>query len=196
MARLMTPAEIAKHFGVDRSTVTRWLQRGRITANDDGLIDADLAARTVLSTQPLKSNLLARVATHEMNKTLKKRGKTANSHDDLSMLDPETVAMRYKAAMAREREAKAELAAMEVDRQAGLLLDRQDVDFVLADLGNTLRVKLENLEDTLTERVLPLGSDAAAVRHVVRETLREVLEDISELMHRRMREVTSARDRG
>lgn len=196
MARLMTPAEIAKHFGVDRSTVTRWLQRGRITANDDGLIDADLAARTVLSTQPLKSNLLARVATHEMNKTLKKRGKTANSHDDLSMLDPETVAMRYKAAMAREREAKAELAAMEVDRQAGLLLDRQDVDFVLADLGNTLRVKLENVEDTLTERVLPLGSDAAAVRHVVRETLREVLEDISELMHRRMREVTSARDRG
>lgn len=196
MARLMTPAEIAKHFGVDRSTVTRWLQRGRITANDDGLIDADLAARTVLSTQPLKSNLLARVATHEMNKTLKKRGKTANSHDDLSMLDPETVAMRYKAAMAREREAKAELAAMEVDRQAGLLLDRQDVDFVLADLGNTLRVKLENVEDTLTERVLPLGSDAAAVRHVVRETLREVLEDISELMHRRMREVASARDRG
>ena len=104
--------------------------------------------------------------------------------------------MRYKAAMAREREAKAELAAMEVDRQAGLLLDRQDVDFVLADLGNTLRVKLENAEDTLTERVLPLGNDAAAVRHVVRETLREVLEDISELMNRRMREVTSARDRG
>ena len=131
-----------------------------------------------------------------MNKTLKKRGKTANSHDDLSMLDPETVAMRYKAAMAREREAKAELAAMEVDRQAGLLLDRQDVDFVLADLGNTLRVKLENVEDTLTERVLPLGNDAAAVRHVVRETLREVLEDISELMNRRMREVTSASDRG
>ena len=196
MARLMTPAEIAKHFGVDRSTVTRWLQRGRITANDDGLIDADLAARTVPSTQPLKSNLLARVATHEMNKTLKKRGKTANSHDDLSMLDPETVAMRYKAAMAREREAKAELAAMEVDRQAGLLLDRQDVDFVLADLGNTLRVKLENVEDTLTERVLPLGNDAAAVRHVVRETLREVLEDISELMNRRMREVTSASARG
>jgi hypothetical protein len=85
---------------------------------------------------------------------------------------------------------------MEVDRQAGLLLDRQDVDFVLADLGNTLRVKLENVEDTLTERVLPLGNDAAAVRHVVRETLREVLEDISELMNRRMREVTSARDRG
>lgn len=196
MARLMTPAEIAKHFGVDRSTVTRWLQRGRITANDDGLIDADLAARTVPSTQPLKSNLLARVATHEMNKTLKKRGKTANSHDDLSMLDPETVAMRYKAAMAREREAKAELAAMEVDRQAGLLLDRQDVDFVLADLGNALRVKLENVEDALTERVLPLGNDAAAVRHVVRETLREVLEDISELMNRRMREVTSASDRG
>lgn len=192
----MTPAEIAKHFGVDRSTVTRWLQRGRITANDDGLIDADLAARTVPSTQPLKSNLLARVATHEMNKTLKKRGKTANSHDDLSMLDPETVAMRYKAAMAREREAKAELAAMEVDRQAGLLLDRQDVDFVLADLGNALRVKLENVEDALTERVLPLGNDAAAVRHVVRETLREVLEDISELMNRRMREVTSASDRG
>jgi phage terminase Nu1 subunit (DNA packaging protein) len=131
-----------------------------------------------------------------MNKTLKKRGKTANSNDDLSMLDPETVAMRYKAAMAREREAKAELAAMEVDRQAGLLLDRQDVDFVLADLGNTLRVKLENVEDTLTERVLPLGNDAAAVRHVVRETLRDVLEDISELMNRRMREVTSARDRG
>ena len=196
MARLMTPAEIAKHFGVDRSTVTRWLQRGRITANDDGLIDADLAAKTVPSTQPLKSNLLARVATHEMNKTLKKRGKTANSHDDLSMLDPETVAMRYKAAMAREREAEAALAAMEVDRQAGLLLDRQDVDFVLADLGNTLRVKLENVEDTLTERVLPLGNDAAAVRHVVRETLREVLDDISELMNRRMREVTSASDRG
>jgi phage terminase Nu1 subunit (DNA packaging protein) len=196
MARLMTPAEIAKYFGVDRSTVTRWLQRGRIKANDDGLIDVDLATKTLTNTQPLKSNLLARVATHEMNKTLKKRGKTANSNDGLSMLDPETVAMRYKAAMAREREAKAELAAMEVDRQAGLLLDRQDVDFVLADLGNTLRVKLENVEDTLTERVLPLGNDAAAVRHVVRETLREVLEDISELMNRRMREVTSARDRG
>lgn len=93
---------------------------------------------------------------------------------------------RYKVAMAREREAKAELAAMEVDRLAGLLLDRAEVDFVLADLGNTLRSKLEAAEDVLTEAVAPLRGDLPGIRQAVHETLREILGDMAALMKRRM----------
>lgn len=96
------------------------------------------------------------------------------------------VSDRYKAAMAREREAKAELAAMEVDRLAGLLLDRAEVDYVLADLGNTLRQKLEGAEDVLTDAVAPLKGDVPAIRAAVSEVLREVLGDMAALMKRRM----------
>lgn len=190
MAKWMTPKDLAAYFGVSRPTVTKWIKRGRIAPDDRGLIDAEMAAVLLRRTQALAPQHQARLAAHEMERSA--RGFVDQEGGDpvaSFALSADEVASRYKAAMAREREAKAELAAMEVDRMAGLLLDRQEVDFVLSDLGNTLRIKLESAEDALTERVLPLKGDAAAIRQAVRETLREVLDDLSELMKRRMQEV-------
>lgn len=194
MTRLLTPKALAEHFGVSRSTVTRWIQRGRVALDEQGLIDADMAAVLLRRTQALAPQHQARIAAHDMQRQARGLGLPADGQEQAAapwMPDADDVAARYKAAMAREREAKAELAAMEVDRLAGLLLDRQEVDFVLADLGNTLRIKLEQAEDVLTEAVLPLRGDAAAIRQAVRETLREVLDDLAELMKRRMQEVTT-----
>lgn len=100
-----------------------------------------------------------------------------------------TVNARYKLAMAKEREAKAELAAMEVDKAAGLLLDRTEVDFVLADVGSTLRTKLEALPDLLVERLAPLRGDLEGMRRTLEQELRDVLADVSAVMKRRMAEV-------
>jgi DNA-binding transcriptional regulator YdaS (Cro superfamily) len=199
--RYVSKAEFARMMGVNPSTVNKWIKRGRLVVTDDGLIDAETGQAMVRRKESLAPHHQARKATFEMERGARQpqadESIDGRSEDALDATlggaaDKDDVAARYRAAMAREREAKAELAAMEVDRQAGLLLDRQEVDFVLADLGNTLRVKLEQAEDSLTEAVLPLRGDAAAIRHAVRETLREVLDDMSALMRRRMREVSDA----
>ena len=110
---------------------------------------------------------------------------------DLFDADGESAAVnaRYKLAMAKEREAKAELAAMEVDKAAGLLLDRTEVDFVLSDVGSTLRTKLEALPDLLVERLAPLRGDLEGMRRLLEQELRDVLADVAAVMKRRMSEV-------
>lgn len=118
-------------------------------------------------------------------------GGNAPASGDLFDGDGESAAVnaRYKLAMAKEREAKAELAAMEVDKAAGLLLDRTEVDFVLSDVGSTLRTKLEALPDLLVERLAPLRGDLEGMRRVLEQELRDVLADVAAVMKRRMAEV-------
>lgn len=196
---LISQAEAARRLGVNRSTVMRWVRSGRLPA-DEGMVRMSDAARAARDSSGMGPHHQARKAVHEMERASRVRGggraPVASAGEDVdaqsvALMGADEASARYKAALAREREIKAELAAMELDRQVGLLLDRQEVDFVLADLGNTLRIKLEQAEDVLTEAVLPLRGDAAAIRQAVRETLREVLDDLAELMKRRMQEVTT-----
>lgn len=195
---LISQAEAARRLGVNRSTVMRWVRSGRLPA-DGGMVRMSDAARAARDSSGMEPHHQARKAVHEMERASRVRGggraPVASAGEDVdaqsvALMGADEASARYKAALAREREIKADLAAMELDRQAGLLLDRDEVDFVLADLASQLRARLEAAEDELADAVAPLGGDVGAIRQRLHEGFREILGDLSELMARRMQEVT------
>ena len=202
---LVTQAEFARIAGVNRSTVTRWIQNGRIQADVTGRIDAQAANAMREDTASLQPHHQARKAGIELAKQATGAAQHATSTlslppiiqnapagageaDDLLAgdLSAADVNGRYKLAMAREREAKAELAAMEVDKLAGTLVERAEVDYVLADLGNTLRSTFESLPDRLAGQLAALRGDTSAMHQALEEALRDVLASIAEQMKRQM----------
>ena len=202
---LVTQAEFARISGVNRSTVSRWIQNGRIQADATGRIDAQAANAMREDTASLQPHHQARKAGIELAKQAAGAAQHASSTlslppiiqnapagageaDDLLAgdLSAADVNGRYKLAMAREREAKAELAAMEVDKLAGTLVERAEVDYVLADLGNTLRSTFESLPDRLAGQLAALRGDTNAMHQALEEALRDVLASIAEQMKRRM----------
>ena len=206
----VTQAEFARIVGVNRSTVTRWIQAGRIATDTHGLIDPVTAQLMRDATASQLPHHQARLAGIELEKQAAGAPQTLSGTQGLNQAqinaleaagvagDPfgatedsnsasaTEVNSRYKLAMAREREAKAELAAMEVDKLAGTLVERAEVDYVLADLGNTLRNTFESLPDRLAGQLSALRGDTSAMHQALEETLRDVLASLAEHMKRRM----------
>jgi hypothetical protein len=82
------------------------------------------------------------------------------------------------------------MANLELDQRAGLLVERTEVDFVLADVGNTFRGLLEGLPDRLAPVIAGHRGDLGTLHKVLEDACREVLEQITEHMARRMETLT------
>jgi len=186
-AGLMTRNEFAAAMGVNKSTVSRWISNGRISLDDKGLIDPDAARRSLSATESPEPHHQARKARIEANKAAADLSTT----EDGDLESKEALAMRMKRAMAKEREAKAELAAMELDRQAGLLLERAEVDFVMKDIGAALRSALEAMPDRLAPVVAAHRGDVNAVHASLEDAMHTLLHEISGHLTRRAKEVAS-----
>lgn len=183
----MTQAWFARYMGVHRSAVTRWVQAGRIELDAHGRIDPEAARRSLSATESPEPHHQARKASIEANKAAADLSTT----EDGDLESKEAVAMRMKRAMAKEREAKAELAAMELDRQAGLLLERAEVDFVMKDIGAALRSALEVMPDRLAPVVAAHRGDVNAVHASLEDAMHTLLHEISGHLTRRAKEVAS-----
>lgn len=180
----MTRAEFARHKGVNRSTVTRWIERGRIATDAQGLIDTKAAESALDATESPEPHHQARIAQIADEKTQQAAGGITETEDR------EQVGMRLKVAMAKEREAKAEIASMDRDKQAGLLVDRADVDFVMRDIGNTLRSALEGMPDRLAPSLAAHNGDVAAIRQGLEDAGRDLLNEISAMISRKAEGMT------
>lgn len=176
----MTRAEFARHMNVNRSTVTRWIERGRLVADVHGLIDVDaakVALQATESPEPHHQARIAQIAEQKAQGALPAASRAQDATD---------AGLRLKLAMAAEREAKAELAAMERDRQAGLLVDRQQVDFVLDDFGSVLRALVDGLVDRLPADLAKHRGDLAALHKTVEDAGHDLLSAVADHMARRM----------
>ncbi len=173
-------------MGVHRSAVTRWVNAGRIRVDADGLIDPEAARRSLIATESPEPHHQARMASIEAEKAI--RGLVA---DEDEIESKEDLAMRMKRAMAKEREAKAELAAMERDRQAGLLVERSEVEFVMTDIGLTFRTALEAMPDRLAPLLAGYRGDVNAIHAGLEDAVHSVLSEIIDHMTRRAEEVSA-----
>lgn len=177
--RHMTRAEFARHMKVNRSTVTRWIERGRIVATADGRIDSEAAKRALEATESPEPHHQARSAQIAEEKAQRARRRGGETREVTE------IGLRLKLAMAKEREAKAQLAALEVDRQAGLLVEREQVDFILKDIGTTLRTAVDGLADRLAPQLAGHGGDVAKVHAGLDDAARDLLHEISDHIERR-----------
>ena len=180
----MNRAEYARHAGVNPGTITRWVQSGRIQAEPDGSIDPEKADRMRRATEsPLPH--------HQARKEQIDAQKAAQALPAMpGMTGPEmsmdNLGTAYKYETYRLQKAKAETANVELDKIAGLLVDRAEVDFVLADFGNTLRGVLDSLPDRLTGELSAHRGDSAAIHKTLADASREILTEISHHMARRI----------
>jgi ethanolamine utilization microcompartment shell protein EutS len=75
---------------------------------------------------------------------------------------------------------------MELDKLAGSLVERAEVDYVLADFGLSLRGLLEGLPDRLSGALAAHRGDVNAIHKALDDTAHDLLTEMSELMKRKM----------
>ena len=198
----VTRSQFARLCGVNRSTVTRWLQNGRIVADHAGMIDPEAAQRMRLATESPMPQHQARKAQFDEARA----GDGAGGGHSEAREPPHAATRPIEAdAPASERigtalrletyklqRAKAELAAMEVDVRAGQLVERSDVDYVLADFGSKLRSMLGSMPDRLAGEIAAHQGNTNAIHRHLEEALHEALIEMSQHMERRMEAISGS----
>ena len=182
---------MAGHMGraVNRSTVKRWADAGRIVMDGDK-VNVEASLSQLGGTQGGRQDVTDRHAQEATEKATTGRigGDTAQPAADLSM----EKARRVRAvAEARIKHAEAEIREMERDRAAGKLIDKEVVDFVLNDFGATLRSTMENFAGRLAPVVFPLTT-LEETHAALEEAAERVLDEISDAMKRRTQQQAEA----
>ncbi len=179
MSKRITQAEFARICGVNRSTVSKWVKAGRIHLGSDKRLDKDAALQMREITESHAPHHQARKAQIEADKKEPLHEPSADQNE------AKRIAIKLKIATMREREAKAAMAEMDRQKQAGQLIDREDVDYVLKDLGHTLRALMESLPDRLSSELAGYRGDVNAIHSALDNAGRELLEEISTHMARK-----------
>lgn len=201
----VTQAEFARIMGVNRSTVHRWLENGRMQAEPNGLIDPEAGKRMLEATEsPMphhqaRKNQFAEARTASGTENPNEREfdpvsghatpPTTGSNNPDVRTQAENIGTALKLETYKLQKAKAELANMEVDKQAGLLVERAEVDYVLADFGNALRALLEGMADRMAPAISRHRGDVNAIHAEIESTAADLLNQISEQMKRKMEEI-------
>lgn len=186
----VTRAQFARLAGVNRSTVTRWLQNGRIEADAAGRIDPEAAARMRIATESPMPHHQARKAQIDEAKEAAAEAEAealaAGTEGDDALDGMESIGTALKRATLDLQRRKAEMAALEVDQLAGRLVDRSDIDFVLADLGTTLRGIAEGIPDRLAGEIAAHQGNVPAIHKSLEDAMREMLLAVTGQMQQRM----------
>jgi len=192
----ITQAEFARLCGVNRSTVHRWLANGRIEADAQGLVDPQAAERMRRATESPLPHHQARMAQFDAARagadlsgpeiTQQRPASRETGGNAEPMPGMEKLGVALKMETYKLQKAKAELANMEVDQKAGLLVERDQVDFVLADFGNTLRALVEAMPDRLAPSLARHRGDVNAIHAEIDGYAADLLNEMTELMKRKM----------
>lgn len=178
---------MAGHMGraVNRSTVKRWADAGRIVMDGD-LVDVEASLAQLGGTQGGRQDVADRHAQEAAEKV------TAGQHSpqagqpggDLSM----DKARRVRAvAEARIKAAEAEIREAERDEVVGRLIQKEVVDFVLNDYSATLRSLLETFADRIAPVIYPLQT-LEETHAALDEAAESILVEMAETMKRRERQ--------
>ena len=145
--------DFAKRLGVNKATVTRWEQAHRLVLDASGKVRIEESLRLLDETRGSRDDNAYRA---ELDRMLKadiammdaaqppEQRMTEKLRDDLRR-----AALEKAISEARIKKAEADLREMERDRQAGVLILREDVDFVLNDFGAMLRSMLDGRAERL-----------------------------------------------
>lgn len=196
-AKRVTQAEFARLNGVNRSTVTRWVQNGRVQVDAHGLLDPVAAAALRDATESPEPHHQARKAQFDEQRaqnaagqgatpsatgaTAGQNGPTARFSDaggGEAMPQAEKLGIALKIAMVKYKEGQAEDVNIKIDKEVKTLALRSEFEFALADFSNTLRAQLENLPGRLAGPLAALHSDASLIHTALQDEFRNFLHDM------------------
>lgn len=160
---IISKSRYAKIKGVNRSTVTRWIQSGRIGQTKGGLIDVAAADAQLAATQSPEPHHLARSEQIAADKAAQAVAGGQQGEQHPAAQEIYDAGLRQKLARARYEENRADLAALERDEKAGSLIQRADAVFVLDDTLARMANLLERMADQLTPVIVSHKGDAHAI---------------------------------
>jgi len=189
----VTQAEFARLRGVNKSTVTRWIQSGRMAPEPSGLIDPERAAAQLDATESPLPHHQARKAQFDearqgvshtppekIAQAAPQPGATAPATEGMPALEKLGAALKLETW--KLQKAKAERENMELDKLAGALVERAEVDYVLADFGNTLRGLLDGLPTRLHMLHQGDGHKISEIEGVANDLLHEMADHMKRKM--------------
>jgi len=179
----ISQAAYARLIGVDPSTVTRWIQNERISRLPNGLIDPERADRERAATESPMPHHQARKAQFDEEKERKAQAETAPP-----VSEPEPSAEGLGLALKREtwklQKAKAETANLELDKAAGLLVERSEVEFLLRDLAAMLQSQLDGMAAKLAPSLSAHRGDVNAIQAEIESFARDLLSELAAHLER------------
>jgi phage terminase Nu1 subunit (DNA packaging protein) len=172
---VVSRAEFARLMGVNKSTVTRWAEKGQIVTVS-GQVDVEASRARLQETGGARPDVADRHAQERGQEV--GAGGTAQSAPPPAQSD-DRVGNSYQAARAVKEKYNALQAKLEYERQMGNLIPKEDVDSALKALGASVRARLDVLADQLAPVVAPV-TDLDEVHAVLAEHHRAVLAGISD----------------
>lgn len=193
MGKRVNQSEFAKIANVNKSTVSRWIKAGRIKIGGDGLLDVDEGLRQRSLTESPEPHHQAAKARIDEDKAYaqsqgpqeRPQGPNEEGAASKPLNQAELISIRLKMATMKEREAKAEMANLELDKAAGLLIERSEIEFVLTDIAKTFAEKLATLADRYSPACASHRGDVVAIHKELDDAAHDLLADISEHMRRK-----------
>jgi len=182
----MTQSEFAAHMGVNKSTVSRWISNGRITPLESGLIDPETATGSLSATESPEPHHQARI---EQIAAEKAAHAAQGQKSTDTMPGAEKLGLALKHETYKLRKADAEIREMERAKIAGTLGETARFEFVIADIGLTLRNMLESLPDRLAPALSAHRGDVSVIHSTLSDTTHDLLNEISDHMRRKSQEI-------
>lgn len=160
----LSQADFARRLGVKPSYVTELKKAGRLVMTADGKVDAEASEANIAATaDPGKTGVAAR---HSQKRgaplTAPKEKVAAPIVADEPDNEPGTTP-DYQRSRARREEANAQLAEIEVIKEAGSLYRAAEADAVVADAATIFRTTLDSRRPLLVSQ-LAMMSDEAEIR--------------------------------
>jgi len=194
----LTQSEFARQAGVSRQAVHQALASGRLASESGRVILSETGTAKdlwELTASPAAAHQTRKAQFDEAKQTAsttppEKNSPTASGASAIPTPEAlptlEKLAAALKVETYKLQKAKAELANIEVDKAAGALVERAEVDFVLADLGAQVRTQLEGLPDRLAGQLAAHRGDTAAIHRDIEEAAHAILVELTEGMKRKM----------
>ena len=189
---LETQKAFARRIGKDPSHITRLKQAGRLVMQG-GKVDVDASLARIEATSSVEPRHLANAQRFAEERA--QRREQSEQGDDgtvdqtgeqpkpvgASKLPPiEQLGAALKMETLRLQKAKAELANLEVDKAASLLVEREEVEFLLRDIGTALRITLEGVADRLAPVLMGHCGDLPRMHAEIEDAMTEVLHEIAD----------------
>lgn len=171
----VSKAEFARICNVSPQAVSKWIKTGRIVADSDGMIDPEAAERMRQATEsPFPHHQAAKAAVDDAK---------AHAHG------VEKVSAALKLETYKLQKARAERENLELDKIAGLLVERSEVDYVLAEFGTLVRTLVEGQPDRLAGVLAAHGGDIHAIRKTLETAGYDLLNELADTIQRKMNEL-------
>lgn len=189
MNNRLSPTEFAKQEGVNRRTVYRWIETGRITPGPDGKIDAQQGKNERQATESPEPRHQARKAQFDAaNAALGDSGRQDTPSALSGMGINEKIGVALRQAQLKRLTAQAEQANLDLDKAAGALVERADIDFVLTDLGAVISGLLHGLADRYAPELTACKSDPIQIHKALEDIGAHVLTEINAHLQRKYEE--------